>query len=434
MFCSKCGHKLKDGDAFCSFCGAKVDGEVTPQEEKPQPQQTQQKEGSVFKCPFCGEILPFDSVVCPSCGNELRGRNVAQSLEKFSEKLEACESLSKKLDLIRNFPIPNSREDIMEFMLLASTNYYAPVNSGERRSDEISAWRTKMDQCHKKAHMLLKDPSDLQQIDSLYYGKRAYSSQSGNTSPKSSKKGLVFRILGIAFIVVSSFNFLLGIAFMSVGVAQSNAIRFDINPTVLDDSSALDSDKNFIYNSEIKESYYVSVKFSSEYDAEIGNYIEENYLYHAFGGTTNRFTATIDVYNAETNEIYKDYYSLSVSIEKGNKTYNSSLSSSDYSKKDNIVTYSYAGDIYIYSFDVSIDNDPMTDTEIALMGLGTTCMVFFVVTLPPAIIFNIVATTINRRHRQEVSNSSLGREKYLRQREEEEERREKERLERNNKK
>lgn len=432
MYCSKCGRKLSDDAKFCDACGAQVD-EVSHSENI---KKDSYKDGDVFKCPYCGEILPFDAIKCPTCGRELRGKDAARSVEKFSDKLESCENQTKKLDLIRNYPIPNSREDIMEFMLLASTNYYSPINSGERRADELSAWRIKMDQCHMKAHMLLKDPSDLEQIDCLYYGKKIntnkVTSTSSNNNVSSKKSGVSLRVAGVIFTIICSLFFVLGFSLLILDPSDisSNSTRFALNPSLLDDSSALDSEKNFTYVSQTKGSFYVSVKFSSEYNAELGNYVEQDYIYHAFGGTTNTFTATVDVYSAEIDEIYTNYYSLNIDIRKGDKTYNSDLPYERYSRKGSVITYSYEGDIYIYSIDITINKNPpspKTTTGIVFIVLS------FILFLPPAIFFNIGASIMNKRYKREIGRKSLGREKYFRQQEEIEKRREKERLERENK-
>ena len=279
-----------------------------------------------------------------------------------------------------------------------------------------------MDQCHAKAHILLKDPIDLKQIDTLYYGKAGKSENSDKPSNAPLKPpGVALRVFGMLCVVLTVLSFAAG---MSVGIYSSSKgkspLTFDINPTALTESSALESDKSLVLVSEIRESYYLSVAFSSNQDAEIGNYVEDDYLYHAFGGITNKFTATIDIYNSETNTLFHDYHSLDIELRKGNKTYNSKISSLDIETNRNVVTYSYADDIYIYSLNVVVNFEGLG----VLGSVGVALiMLSFLGFLPLAIALNVVASVRNKKYKNYISNSSLGREEYIRRQEEAEKRR-----------
>ena len=127
-FCSNCGKKLHEGVKFCSECGAKV--------TEPENSEQGKKifEGEIHKCPCCGEILDSFIARCPACGYELRGKKSSNSVKEFAMKLAATEMDSAKVVLIQNLPIPNTKEDIFEFMILAASNfeeYYS--DSGDRQ-------------------------------------------------------------------------------------------------------------------------------------------------------------------------------------------------------------------------------------------------------------------------------------------------------------
>jgi predicted RNA-binding Zn-ribbon protein involved in translation (DUF1610 family) len=102
------------------------------------------KEGGVYKCPACGETVISFSANCDSCGHEFRGTNNRSKINKLIIELEKIEEWewennpyngrngqprldhmvrngisSKQCSLIENFPIPNTREDILEFLALS---------------------------------------------------------------------------------------------------------------------------------------------------------------------------------------------------------------------------------------------------------------------------------------------------------------------------
>lgn len=148
-YCIKCGAKLPNDARYCSECGTKVENEGTTTKNE----REQQYEGTVYKCPNCGEVLDSLSARCPACGYEIRDRKSVSSVKELAHKLEKIEnrtmpayesnSMMKqvfgtdfrskkkkeeersffeqqkeedKANVIINFPIPNTKADIMEFM------------------------------------------------------------------------------------------------------------------------------------------------------------------------------------------------------------------------------------------------------------------------------------------------------------------------------
>lgn len=129
-----------DGAKFCQKCGC-----PTQANHKTYTQRQQEFAGKVYKCPNCGEVLKSFEVKCPACGCELRGAKASSAVKEFALKLEAIESrreyepprgffrtlttneqLSKtdeqKVSLIKSFSVPNTTEDMLEFMILATSN------------------------------------------------------------------------------------------------------------------------------------------------------------------------------------------------------------------------------------------------------------------------------------------------------------------------
>ena len=93
-------------------------------------QKQQEAVAKVKKCPRCGEIIPAMSVKCPSCGYELSNIDANQSVQKLFSMVNDIYSLptserekdEKAKILINNFPIPTTKDDILEFLFLAIPN------------------------------------------------------------------------------------------------------------------------------------------------------------------------------------------------------------------------------------------------------------------------------------------------------------------------
>lgn len=175
-YCKNCGQKLEGNAKFCSNCGVKVDSGSINSDSK----REILYEGYIHKCPNCGEILKSFEINCPSCGYEIRGSNVSNSVKEFAAKLEQIESkriikktkgiFSKavqsqvltdvdiqKISLIKSFPVPNTKEDMLEFMILASSNMnmktYDLYNTSKTKSEieTNEAWLSKVQQVYEKA-------------------------------------------------------------------------------------------------------------------------------------------------------------------------------------------------------------------------------------------------------------------------------------------
>jgi hypothetical protein len=91
-----------------------------------------QKQGVINKCPNCGGVLKAFTTTCEFCGHELAGvranRTISALVAKFDElESEAVRSglsgsalegeiVARKARIIRDFPIPNSREDLLSLL------------------------------------------------------------------------------------------------------------------------------------------------------------------------------------------------------------------------------------------------------------------------------------------------------------------------------
>jgi len=157
-YCVNCGNQHENDDKFCKNCGTK-----TVSNKGNSPTRQQEYSGVINKCPSCGEVLSGLVATCPACGYELRGTRASESIHEFALKVEQVASEDQKSNLIRTFPIPNSKEDIFEFMIMALSNL-----SNESRISLINAWTVKIEQSYLKAKLIFSNDNDFSKFQAIY--------------------------------------------------------------------------------------------------------------------------------------------------------------------------------------------------------------------------------------------------------------------------
>ncbi|EPF46609.1 hypothetical protein HMPREF1222_02133 [Treponema vincentii F0403] len=85
--------------------------------------------GTIRKCPNCGATLPGLAAVCPQCGHEITGVDAIGSVREFFNTYQYEKSERRQLNLIKNYPVPNTREDIIEFALLTAQQVKSLLSS-----------------------------------------------------------------------------------------------------------------------------------------------------------------------------------------------------------------------------------------------------------------------------------------------------------------
>ena len=184
------------------------------------------KLGDVRKCPACGAIAETFATKCSDCGTEFRNIEASQNIIKFFEKLDDIESNrkdniyetsntnssigigtiikwlffwyillplkivsffinkskpakwsttdSRKEELVLNFPVPASREEILEFLTLASSrinsNTYFNAFAEETKYKDTwnKIWLKKIEQIYSKASLAMKnDKKSLDEVNSF---------------------------------------------------------------------------------------------------------------------------------------------------------------------------------------------------------------------------------------------------------------------------
>lgn len=153
-FCTNCGHELTTEARFCANCGKAVDSNSITHRKTVY-------DGKIHKCPNCGELLNSFVTNCPSCGYEIRSTSAVSAIHEFAQKLEQLDSPDKRERLIRNFYVPNTKEDIIEFIILAASNI-------EGNDDCETAWMAKLEQVYQKAELSLGNSPEFEYIEQHY--------------------------------------------------------------------------------------------------------------------------------------------------------------------------------------------------------------------------------------------------------------------------
>jgi len=154
------------------------------------------KFGDVKKCPACGAMAQSFQTKCPDCDHEFSGIEATASIEKLFKMLNDAEDTrkedsntnnplkamgnmyaqqfsalagpnkvdKKKMEIISNFPIPTTKNDILEFLSLAvpkakTVGNFLTKNNPENKShnDFANIWKTKCEQIIIKAKFSMKE-------------------------------------------------------------------------------------------------------------------------------------------------------------------------------------------------------------------------------------------------------------------------------------
>lgn len=258
-----------------------------------------EKYGDVRKCPACGAIVPSMAAKCPKCGYEFTNVEANSSTRLLMQKIDEIQAqyaeLTANVDnkdestirtrgyqvkrqlndrtaqLIQNFPIPNTREDLIEFLTLCIGNSKADSIMLDGNDPVTPAWRKKLQQVIAKVKVALPNDQQAQELIEEYEGKRE----------NSKKKGKKIAIGIVVLIVVACLIALLVPKEMSPK-EQVKALSEQVVEMV--NKGDLDGAKTSLNNVTIPEEFqkegtsYVTEQYDAMYLSLINAYIKKGDL------------------------------------------------------------------------------------------------------------------------------------------------------------
>ena len=221
MYCINCGKQLPENAKFCSFCGMPINSDTKINNGEENERQKSTLHETMIRCPNCGSAISRLDATCHFCGAQIADKKASRTVKEFAEELMKIEesapeepdenayssplrslypkeyrrelaksmekamgnkTFEKKISLIQSFPIPNSVEEISEFILLAVASinveygkksisnslfgkqgaiYYTEVKLA-------TTWISKMEQAYHKAEIAFPDDPVFQKIKDIY--------------------------------------------------------------------------------------------------------------------------------------------------------------------------------------------------------------------------------------------------------------------------
>lgn len=147
--------------------------------EEDAPSQVSNKYGNVKKCPNCGETVEAMAVKCNACGYEFRNVEALKSSQMLANKLEEIDlhyrkglgalglnemkQLGEKATAVKNFPIPTTKEDLLDFAITMQSRWNSEAFDILR-----SAYKAKYDECINKIKMLFPNEPAVQGLLEQY--------------------------------------------------------------------------------------------------------------------------------------------------------------------------------------------------------------------------------------------------------------------------
>lgn len=126
-------------------------------------------------CPVCQAEIPYGVTICPKCGwQRSKSVDIAASnfIQDFSKGLAMAEKQDREREFTENYPLPNSKADLIEFaMLLKAKTFVKREGWGDKKNPRlhIVEWDgsfKKYKECIEKLKMFYpNDPQANQIVD-----------------------------------------------------------------------------------------------------------------------------------------------------------------------------------------------------------------------------------------------------------------------------
>jgi len=196
------------------------------------------KHGDVKKCPSCNAQINSFTSVCGDCGYEFRNIGANNSVKDLSQKLDQVVSecgaksykhmvgrgygdeetarrddiAAKQKYVIKNFPVPNTREDILELLYFIQPK----IEIGFRADKNVFDWRSKYREIINRAKTSYRSDkkvleeiaqmeNNLKNSNTIGYIFCLYSTSSASFKWVLSMLGIIVGC-GIAYLILKKFN------------------------------------------------------------------------------------------------------------------------------------------------------------------------------------------------------------------------------------
>lgn len=242
-FCMNCGKQLPNEAKFCDGCGTAT-GQVSNQTSR-----QIEYEGTIHKCPNCGNIIDAYESVCKACGYEIRDRKASNSIRELATKIQEIEKTRERakhnplkilysgqsttdtdkkiISLVSNFPIPNSKEDLYEFIVLSHSNINVDVydtggnqfKENDARLALSNAWKAKLEQAYQKAKLVFAGDPRMSDIQAMY--------ESIHKSINKAK-WKTWKLIGVLYAIIIGFSIIVFAVFVFAFTATSNSEKKEI--------------------------------------------------------------------------------------------------------------------------------------------------------------------------------------------------------------
>ena len=155
-----------------------------------------------MKCPNCGAIISGFSLSCPECGFVFQQETSSENrtaLETLSKSLQNTKGPKEKAAIINSFVIPNTKESLIQLLIMAYSNY----DTGRNVEDEVvrRAWLSKAVHAYQLLKAQASDDVDVaKQLEKykILDDKRAVSKLSGQT-----QKHFIWLSFAFVFVIIA---------------------------------------------------------------------------------------------------------------------------------------------------------------------------------------------------------------------------------------
>ena len=164
------------------------------------------------QCPACRSPLPAMATKCDACGYEIQADAANKTVITLAEKFEAIEAeltesgllggrleaelKARKGRVIRDFPVPNGREDLLSLL-----HYIAPRLDGGNADPNIEEWRAKFKEVTTLAKNSFKNNAKVrEELEDIERSVQV--SMTGELKNRAKRSPVIAIVIGVVILLV----------------------------------------------------------------------------------------------------------------------------------------------------------------------------------------------------------------------------------------